>query len=776
MLKKLFIFLLFLGCSSLLQIFLSINSLYAEERSLDLGPSKDLFLIDEVIIQGLKKVEKEAILEKIGSKKGLVLDNYLLRSDIKKIYAMKYFESVEAHHEVVNGKNQLIYKVIERPIIGKLTIEGNDELEKDDLVGQMKTKEFAILDINTLKLDIVSLQKFYEEKGYYLASIDFNIKKIDEENVEVIFKIKEYDKVKVKKITFLGNSAFRDEQLKAIMETQEEELFSFMSSTGSFKEFNFQTDIERLKYFYKTKGYLQINIGTPEITVSKDKRWVFISMKITEGPQFSINSISFQGEILFDEATLLEKINLKMGDTYSEENYDKDVRELTEMYQDKGYAFANVLRNLTMVPGENKVNIEFSFEKGKLAKFGKITVKGNDKTRDKVIRRELLIREGAQFSGSDLRKSRENVDRLGFFEANSVVFNTVSPKGKDDVLDVEISVKETSTGQFQVGAGYSTATKFSVNASIAEKNFLGLGQDLVFSVNFASTQRSYRLGLTDPYFLDSKWTLGGEVYRDYSSFDAYDRDVNGLSVRTGYPIFDYTTLLFTYRFEDTKISDVVDSELDKELEDGVASSIGSKIIYDKRNNRRETTDGFYFNVSSEYTGIYWDEKKWLLSGIDTRYYKRLIGDLVFRSRINLNRLFTINGQEIPRSEKLFLGGADSLRGYDYRSVGPFRDEVTVRNGYSARERFYLGGLASALGTLELEHPLAREAGLKWVVFFDAGNVYDKYLGEDGNYDLKCDYGFGFRWFSPIGVLRFEYGKPLWGNGDGQPFFNIGNVF
>ena len=226
----------------------------------DLGKKVELFKVEEIVIEGLKKVEKEAILEKIGTQKGMVLDNYLLKKDIQKIYGLKYFESVEAHQEVVRGKNALVFKVKEKPIITNIIFRGNDEIDADDLKGSLKTKEYAILDVNTIQNDAQAIVKQYEEKGFYLAKVKYDLEKISDENVNLVFNIKEFDKVLVKKILFLGNKAFQDDELKGIMETREEGLFSFMSGSGNFKEFNFQTDIERIKYFYKTKGYLQVNV------------------------------------------------------------------------------------------------------------------------------------------------------------------------------------------------------------------------------------------------------------------------------------------------------------------------------------------------------------------------------------------------------------------------------------------------------------------------------------------------------------------------------------
>ena len=738
----------------------------------DIGKRRNLFKIDGIEIQGSKKVEKEALLEKIASRKGIMLDNYLLRKDIQKIYSLKYFEWVESHHKVVKGKNILIFRVKEKPIVTKIVFEGNDEVDEDDLISQLKTKEFSILDVNTIKLDLTALQKFYEEKGFFLANVDYELRDAGPENLDLVFKIKEYEKVLVKKISFFGNKAFSDSEIKGIMETREESLFSFMSGSGNFKEFNFNIDVERIKDFYKTKGYLLVNVGTPSITVSEDRKWVFISIKVAEGPQFTVRDITFQGEVLFEDSELHPKLGLKSEETYSEALLRKDVQLLTEMYQDKGYAFANVLRTLHPVPGEDKVDVEFSFEKGKIAYFGKIIVKGNSKTRDKVVRRELRIFEGSMFSGTKLRESKENVNRLGFFEPGSVVFNTVSPQGKEDVLDVEIQVKERNTGQISLGAGYSTATGAFLQASVAQNNFRGLGQNLSFSLNIADSNKTFNIGFTEPYLFDSKWTAGGDIFvtRDSQS-TSYEYKREGFDIRVGYPIFEYTRLFMTYKFEDTQLGEVLDPTVNEDLENGVASTIKGSILRDKRNNRMEASKGYYLSLSSEFAGLGGD-KEWLRNELDGRFFHRVVGDLVFRSRIFAGKIEK-EGKEIPRTELYTLGGSRNLRGYAYDEIGPKETVPITVGGVTQNITFNAGAPLSAYTQLELEHPLAREAGLKWVLFFDAGDA-----AAPGDFDIKMDYGFGFRWFSPIGVLRFEFGYPIGKDEDsGSQFhFDIGQLF
>jgi outer membrane protein insertion porin family len=747
------------------------SNVFAQEI---IGPIREFFRVDSIEIQGNRKVESEAITEKLGTRAEMMLDNYLLRKDLSRIYDMKYFEEVEAYHKIKDGKNILLFKVKEKPIISKISFEGNDEINDDDLKEQVKTKEFNILDISTLKNDVLLLQKHYEEKGYFLALATYKLKDNQNGSVEVKFKIKEWDKVRVKKITFLGSKALGDEELKNFMQTREESYFSFLSGSGNFKEINFQTDVERLKYLYKTRGYLQVNIQNPEVTASEDKKWIFITVRLTEGPQFSVNNVSFNGELLFTEKEMSEKLKIKTGEIYNEENLRQDIQTLTEMYQDKGYAFANVLRTLEIVPGENKVDVVFSFEKGVIAYFGKIVMKGNTKTRDKVIRRELRIHEGEMYSGSKLRTSKDNVNRLGFFQPESVIFNTITRKGTDNILDLEISIKERPTGQISLGAGYSTATKGFVQASVAQNNFRGLGQNINLNLSYSDRQQIYNLGFTEPYLFDTRWTAGADYYQTVSYFiRSFAYRKHGGDIRVGHPIFEYTRLFLTYRYEDNKVSNVINDGIDPNVENGSASSLQASIIRDRRNNIFEPSNGYYTSTSLEYTGI-GGTMRWMKAEVEGRYYRPIIGDLVMRTRLNGQQLFKTTQREIPRVEKFSMGGARNMRGFSLEDIGPRRFATNTDTGQ--QEVFNFGGLFSLLGTLEFEHPLIKEAGLKWVVFYDAGNVFEQRMGEGDNYALRSDYGFGFRWFSPIGVLRFEFAFPINPKDDGVLHSEAGNQF
>jgi outer membrane protein insertion porin family len=732
--------------------------------------------ITKVEFSGLKRVESQALIERMTSIPNTQLDQKKLRNDLKAMFDLKYFSALEARAKKVLNSNELSLQIIvkEKPLVKSIKFEGNDEEDEDELKKQVKTKVFSILNINQIRSDVNTLQKYYEDKGYLLVQVEYKLISTNNDNVELVFKITESHQVKVKKVSFFGVKNLTPDELKNIMLTKEDDAFNF-SGSSNFREYYYQNDIERIGYYYRTKGYLQVNVANPVVTVSDDKKWIFITFQVLEGPKFTVNNIEFTGDLLFTDSELTSKLTLQSGLVYNEETLRQDILTLTELYQDQGYAFANVVRTLEPVEGEDKVNIKYSFEKGEKTYIGKITVKGNTKTRDKVVLRELDISEGMLYSGTKMRESKENVNRLGFFEKDSVIFNSVPVPSRADLVNIEIVLKERQTGQIQLGAGYSSATKGFFQASVRQSNFRGLGQDLNVSLELASVKQTYSLGFTEPYFLDSKWSLGGLVYRTLSEVSSFDYKKEGFDIRVGYPLFKYTRAYLTYGYRDTNVSEVRVATINKDDENGVASGIEGSLVHDKRNNAFEPTKGYWGSAALEYVGLGGDFR-WVKQELEGRYYKGLFGDLVFRSRVRLAQLFKTTERNIPRTEKFSMGGSRNMRGYGNEDIGP-RQLLNDQNGIP---RYYnTGGLFSALGTFELEHPLIEEAGLKWVLFYDVGNVYKNHFAGDEGKTLRSDYGFGMRWFSPIGVLRFELGFPIQRKDyedSNQFFFDIGQLF
>ncbi|MFN9113985.1 MAG: outer membrane protein assembly factor, partial [Bacteroidota bacterium] len=308
-------------------------------------------------------------------------------------------------------------------------------------------------------------------------------------------------------------------------------------------------------------------------------------------------------------------------------------------------------------------------------------------------------------------------------------------------------------------------------------NFMGRGQNINFNMSLASNQQIYNVGFTEPYLFDTKWTAGADYFRTVSNFiRSFSYEKHGFDLRVGHPIADYTRLFLTYRYEDNSITNVANPTIDPKLENGSAGSLQGSIVHDKRNNVFEPTNGYYGSTSLEYTGV-GGIQRWLRADVEGRYYKPIWEDLVFRTRMMAAQLYRTEDRGIPRIERFSLGGARNMRGYRLEDIGPLIQAVNKQTG--SLDTFNKGGLMEALWTFELEHPLIKEAGLKWVVFSDLGNVWEERIGEDGDYSLRANYGFGFRWFSPIGVLRFEFGFPInkrEREAPNQFHFDIGQLF
>jgi outer membrane protein insertion porin family len=732
-----------------------------ETRSEALSESLMGKSVGSIEIKGLKRIEKDAVLAKVGTKPGQKLSREQVRSDIQTVFAMGFFDDIEVQGEVANGVVNLTYVVRERPVISKIEFDGNERIGSSDLSEVTKVKEWSILDVNKVKEDTALIQKHYEDKGFYLARVSFDIKPLNADEVELTYKINDYDKVQIKKITFLNNRHFSDNQLKMILqETREGGFFSFMTGSGNFKEGAFKQDLQRLTYWYLENGYVKFRYENPVVTVSDDKRFLFVTIYVDEGEQYSMGKIDFGGDLLFPKEELHSELILKPTESFSISKRNADIQRLTEKYQDLGYAFANAIPKMTVHDDKLTVDIEYDFEKGHLVHFGEINVIGNTKTHDKVIRRELKIQEGELFSGTKLRQSRENVERLGYFAPGEVIFNTVSPKGKPDILNIEISVKERSTGTITLGAGYGSQSKFFFTSQVSEINLMGKGQALSLSAQLAADRasKSFNLGFTDPYAFDTKWSMGGDLFFVTSPIpNKYTTRRLGFDVRFGYPVADFTNAYITYKNEGLKIEDPRSwvSQEDVDADQGVLSSVVWSLVRDRRNNRFETTDGNYQSAILETAGLGGDKKfvKWILNN---RFYKRIIGDLVFRNSFEYGQITALGGKSTPPSERFYLGHPNNLKGYRFSTVGPQRT-VIAESGASVQEAS--GGAVEFFGLFELEYPLIREAGLKAVMFFDAGNAYSEFPSL-GHVTLRSDAGLGFRWFSPIGPLRFEWGFPF----------------
>lgn len=710
-------------------------------------------LITKVTVQGNRKIEADAILAKIQSREGTRFDPEKIKQDVKSIFKLGYFYNIEVSRSRSANGILLTYQVTEKPSIIEIKYVGHDELSEDDLKEAAGIKPFTIVDIGAIQNGIQKMEKLYEDKGFFLAKIKYRFEDVEKnQSVKLIFEIQENDKVKVKSIKFIGNSRLSDDELKSRMLTQEEGFFSFISGSGQFKQEAFERDVSLLQYLYFNKGFVQVKVNRPQITVTPDKKGIYIVTRIEEGEQFDVGDLDFKGDLLFPTDELHELLKIKNSKIFVWETLQEDLRNLQAKYGDLGYAYANIIPRTQVREKDRKVDIIFEIDKGNKVYFGKFNMVGNSKTRDKVIRREMTVFEGELYNETRKRETLDNIKRLGYFD--DVSFNTRTPSGEPDIMDVDIAVKERNTGSIQVGAGYSSYANFLFQGQIQQTNLFGKGQKLSASVNLSSKDSLFNFNFTEPYVLDTLWTAGVDLYRSRRTGTQFDQMKVGGAVTVGHPLAPYLRGFIRYKNDYTEIS--LQQSTDPTLfpvktANGWTSSITASLEYDKRDDRFSPRNGLFVSTSSEFAG-FGGEKYYNLINGNIRLYFPIFWDLVVRNNLNYGYITAPTGFTVPFNELFLLGGPNTLRGYNFMTVGK-----TINTSFSGTPTDVpYGGTQNAYYQLELEFPLISEAGVKGVFFYDIGYADDvltlnKFLS---------DYGFGFRWFSPIGPLRFEWGFPV----------------
>jgi len=754
-------------------------------------------IIREVEVVGGRRIEKAAVLSRVKSKVGAILSEEVYQDDIKSIFGLGYFESVVVETEDVEGDAEgdgvkLSFVVKEKPVIAKINFEGQSELGEDDFKDLVLVKVFEVLDIHKLNLTVDKMIEKYEEKGFYLVDIHHDVQVDEAKNEAVVtFKIQENDKVQVKRINIIGAKVITAEELKKIMQTQEGGPLSFISGSGSYREAVFERDVQALGFYYGMQGYVRARFGRPEVTVSPDKKFVYITFWVDEGDKYYVGNVDFGGDLLFSKSELEEDLSLVKGEVFSTETLRRETLRYTDKYSDLGYAFANVVPQPRINDETKTVDVTFEVEKGDRVYVGTITVTGNTRTKDKVIRRELRLQEGELFSGSRKREGRENVLRLGFFD--SVEFHQSTNKSDPKVVDIEIRVKERSTGQLVIGMGYASADiGFTAQAQLSQNNFLGNGQVASLSAQILTGRSFYEfsLGFTEPYVGYSNWSLGGDLYQQkrnvvtFSSVPTFEETKTGFDIKLGHPVLEFTNLFLTYRLENSYVpsGSIIDQNLIRpEQVNGIQSSAMASLTYDKRDDRFDPRNGWYWSVSSEYAGL-GGVRKFLRSRATMKFFHPIFWDFVFRMNMTGANIIQTTSNPIPVNELFIQGGLFSLRGYDFLSIGPKGTISGDANNLSAgaiannlaNKEIVIGGRNEVLLNAEIEFPILKEAKVRGVLFFDAGNSFNNW--RENGISLYANLGWGFRWFTPIGPLRFEFGYPIVNTGAPKFYFTIGPPF
>ncbi len=722
--------------------------------------------IEDIEIQGNRRIEKDAILEKMSLRKGDSFAPERVRKDLLALFNMGFFDDIRLE----KSGNKLIVIVKERPVVTKITFKGYEEFESKELDEMSGLKAYRVLNIQEIRKAQRNIAKRYEEKGYYLARADYKVLPIEDKpnEVELELNIDENEKVRIRRIFFLGNKVFTNSELKQSIATSEGHAFSWASSGGTYREDVFERDLGMLAFFYGDRGYIQAKFSKPRVTLSQDRRYVDIFIDVDEGDQFFLGDVSFEGQDkLFSDEELRNSFEMQEKDVFSTGKLQEQILALTDKYGDEGYAFANVVPRTAIRDGSKIVDLKIDIEKGEKIYWGKITVSGNTKTHDKVIRRELLFAEGELTHATKRKKSFENIRRLGFF-GKDVNFVTSSPSGKPNVLDLEIKVEEKPTGSLNVSAGYGTATKFVFGARVGQNNLFGLAQQLQFSLDIASQEsRAVNLSWADPKIFDSEWYFGnnftysqGRVGPPSELEYTYLQKSTGGSLRLGREIAEFTSLYGRYRISQNKLEKPINPAIFTSSKDAnsIISAVSTDIEYDTRNDRLDPSKGWYLSASFEVGGL--GGRTFQSLGFSVRRYFNLFWKAVYRSNIEYGLLFNgMNHESIPDSERYVLGGIQSLRGYSQGSIGPSKTLPNTRDNRPDLTRPYvIGGEQKVVMNHEVEFPLIPEANIRAVVFFDAGNTWNKF--EQLSPAVLSNYGWGIRWYSPMGPLRFEWGYPL----------------
>ncbi|MBU0504140.1 MAG: outer membrane protein assembly factor BamA [Candidatus Omnitrophota bacterium] len=773
-------------------LYLSLNTVVLAQDQADTnqsaGVAPDVIYpavksVTAIDIKGNKSISTNTIFSKMKTRIGNPYQDNITSDDLKRLYLLGFFSDIKIDTEDYKGGVKIVITVTERPIIEKIVLSGISRLNssEDKIKGELKSKETQYLDYPTLDEDVQTLKKFYEKKGFgqvqaqYKADVDSLTNK-----AKVEFIIDEGKKIKIRNITVEGNKSFKSGRILKVIKTKKAWFFG----AGVFKEDVFKEDIERLKSFYKRNGYADVIVDY-EIRNDPKRPFLFIDLKIQEGKKYTVGTISIRGNKDIIEKNILERLKeCTTGKVFSQEALKQDLSGIQGLYFDRGYISMQIQETTYLNPATERIDIVYNIVENQVAYVNKVRIRGNIKTKEVVIRREMRLRPGDKFDGDKLRRSKDRLQNLGFFEDISYdTEDTQVPNRKDLIVDV----KESKTGAFSFGGGYSSVEQFVGFAEVEQKNFdwrnfpyfTGAGQNLKFRVSAGSVSNGYELSFTEPWMFDYPVSFGFDIYRRTHKRESdtgygYDEDVTGGDLRLGKEISEYVKTSLVYRYDSIKIGNIssnASSDLASEYGTNVISSLRYGLTYDNRNNVFDPVKGDILDGSFELAGgpFGGDKEFYKFYGQAAHYWPITKGStLLFKGRLGWAEPYG-NSDKVSIYERFFAGGAYTVRGYNERKVGP----VDPSSGDP------LGGESVMIGNIEYIFPIA--GYLKLAAFYDTGNVWSK-ASKIGTGGFKSGYGLGFRLKTPIGPLMLDYGIPLNKEsgedsvGDGKIHFSMSHGF
>lgn len=726
--------------------------------------------IDSVLVKGNQRVESEAILAVVESKKGESLDYDKLDRDLRAVFAMGYFTDVNIQTEDGPKGTVVTFVVTEKPSIGSIAFKGNKKIKSDDLSKETAVKLYSIFNPNEIRQSVNRLREFYRQKGYYNVEIQEKIEDLPGNQVALIYEIREGEKFYIEKIEFVGNTKFDDDDLKDAMETSEKGIFSWITKSGLLDEKKLEADIQKITTFYNNHGYIRARVGEPKTTVGKEGG-LTVTIQVEEGERYAVDEVEVAGDLILPEEELLKRVSIKQEKYINREMVRKDVLALRDVYSDQGYAYAEVIPVVQEDDKNHLVDITYRMNPGQKVRFERINIYGNTVTRDKVIRRELGVIEGEYYTGAGIRKSTERLQRLGFFEDVEVQTKKGS---EDDLMVLDINIKERPTGSFSLGAGYSGYEGATAIVTVSQSNLFGRGQRLGASVKVSTRSSEFDIRFTEPWLFDRRISAGIDLYKWEREYDDYTRDSFGGALRFKFPVGldEYTLGSARYLYDDSNITDIEPTAAlaVREMEGvNVTSSITLGITRDSRDKLWNTSRGSENEFTFEYAGgvlggdVYFNRYE-----LKSAWYFPLFWETSFMVQGRWGLVEQREGGKLPDFQKYRIGGINTVRGYDWY-------DITLTDPATGEP---IGGEKMMVYNLEYRFPIVKEQGVIGVVFFDAGNVF----GKDDSYTfsgIRKSVGGGVRWYSPLGPIRVEYGyiiDPGPEDPTGNVEFSIGGFF
>ncbi|MFC1590381.1 outer membrane protein assembly factor BamA [Candidatus Omnitrophota bacterium] len=736
--------------------------------------SKKIITIE---VRNNKALSSESILAKIKSRPMDVFSQEMLSEDLKRLYATDYFTDVSIEVEDVPGGVKVIIIVEEKPIIEEIIFDGNKAVSSQRLKKEIKSKAGDILSYSLLAQDITAVKRYYEKKGFNLVELRHHLD-IDEETnkAKIYILVTEKTRVKIRNIAIEGCQEIQEKRIRKLLLTKP----AWMFNRGVFEEDTFDEDLEKIKAYYRYHGFLDIDLEAM-LDYSEDGKELYITIKVDEGKQYLVGNIVINGRVAFPEKEIREAMALKAGGVFSDRGMRRDIANVEWLYYRRGYMNVRVdaSRNLNIVSG--KVDITVAIDSGDIVYVRKIEIQGNAKTKDIVIRRELRIFPGDKFDGDKIRRSKERLYNLGFFE--DISFDNV-PTSVPDKHDLVVSVKETKTGEFSFGAGYSSIDEFIGFVEVRQRNFdatnfpsfIGAGQDMAIKAEIGTVRRDYLMSWTEPWIFGFPYSFGFDLYQNTHSKRRgyiYEEVRTGGDLRLGKEFTDNFRGDLMYRLEHIDISDVSDEasqDLKDEEGDNWISSMVFQLTLDTRDNRFNPSKGYFLTGAVEPAGgiLGGDKDFYKVTGTGKYYYPVLTFAVIeFKLRAGIADSYA-DTSEVPVYERFYAGGANTIRGYEERRVSP-RDPGSNDP---------IGGEALLVGNIEAVIPIYKDV-IKGAVFYDAGNVWRR-IEDFGQGHLRTGTGIGARVKTPIGPVKLDYGYPLSGNYDdtreGQFYFSISHGF